>query len=159
MRFEASVSGKKGKIGRRTLLISLKRQSISNSTMKFTSVKSLLIVSTLVVTSAFGVNPSPALKKSNTGAIKPAFRKDSTFNSPLVRDPSIVRGGAVPGWAAYNNALDKKPLVTKAMTSLVGWALGDLLAQVRTTTFNLCRVISPLRLSFSRSSSVEDPLT
>jgi protein Mpv17 len=47
------------------------------------------------------------------------------------RDPLVVRGGAVPGWAAYNDALDKKPLLTKALTSLVGWFLGDLLAQVR----------------------------
>ncbi|EEC48438.1 predicted protein, partial [Phaeodactylum tricornutum CCAP 1055/1] len=34
-------------------------------------------------------------------------------------------------WAAYNDALDSKPLFTKAMTSLVGWGLGDVLAQVR----------------------------
>lgn len=33
--------------------------------------------------------------------------------------------------AAYNDALDKKPLLTKSMTSLVGWALGDFIAQVR----------------------------
>jgi protein Mpv17 len=42
----------------------------------------------------------------------------------------ITRGGAVPGWAAYNDSLDSHPLITKAMTSLVGWALGDFLAQV-----------------------------
>ena len=51
--------------------------------------------------------------------------------SPLFRDPTLVRGGAVPGWAAYNNALDKHPLTAKSCTSLVGWALGDVLAQVR----------------------------
>lgn len=55
--------------------------------------------------------------------------KDRAVGSPLFR--ADIRGGAVPGWAAYNKALDDKPLVTKAMTSLVGWALGDLLAQVR----------------------------
>ncbi|GMI20487.1 hypothetical protein TrCOL_g7399 [Triparma columacea] len=43
-----------------------------------------------------------------------------------------LRGGslaAFPGWASYNDALDKKPLITKSMTSLVGWALGDFIAQ------------------------------
>lgn len=53
------------------------------------------------------------------------------MSSPLFRDPTKVRGGAVPGWAAYNDALDKHPLTAKACTSLVGWALGDVLAQVR----------------------------
>lgn len=90
----------------------------------------ILFLSSCVVVSAFGVNPSPALTKTQSSVVKPAFRKDSAFDSPLFRDPARVRGGAVPGWAAYNDALDKKPLVTKAMTSLVGWALGDLLAQV-----------------------------
>jgi len=42
----------------------------------------------------------------------------------------LTRGGAVPGWAAYNEALDKNPLTAKAFTSLVGWFLGDLLAQL-----------------------------
>ena len=32
--------------------------------------------------------------------------------------------------AAYTNALEEKPLTAKALTSLVGWALGDILAQV-----------------------------
>mmetsp|Transcript_4943 Transcript_4943/g.7226 ORF Transcript_4943/g.7226 Transcript_4943/m.7226 type:complete len:240 (-) Transcript_4943:252-971(-) len=54
----------------------------------------------------------------------------SSSKSPLFRDPLKTRGGAVPGWAAYNQALDEKPLITKAMTSLVGWFLGDLLAQL-----------------------------
>jgi len=54
----------------------------------------------------------------------------SSSNSPLFRDPLKTRGGAVPGWDAYNKALDDKPLFTKAMTSLVGWFLGDLLAQL-----------------------------
>jgi hypothetical protein len=73
------------------------------------------------------------LKKSvgSSPAIKTAFTKDAAVSSPLFRDPTKIRGGAVPGWAAYNDALDKKPLITKALTSLVGWALGDLLAQVR----------------------------
>ena len=101
--------------------------------MKFSSI--LLIASTFLTASAFGVQPSrtSVTKKviGGTNTIATAFTKDSAVSSPLFRDPLKVRGGAVPGWAAYNDALDKKPLVTKAMTSLVGWALGDLLAQVR----------------------------
>lgn len=90
----------------------------------------LLVVSSCLAASAFGVSPNPSVKKA-VGAIKPAFRKDTVVQSPLFRDATKVRGGAVPGWAAYNEALDKNPLTTKALTSLVGWALGDFLAQVR----------------------------
>lgn len=74
--------------------------------------------------SAFGVQAPRAttISKSNNAASQ----------SPLFRHPEKLRAGAVPGWAAYNDALDKKPLITKAMTSLVGWALGDFLTQVRT---------------------------
>jgi len=90
------------------------------------------LLSLLLITataSAFGVSPNPAVTKSISTEMKPAFRKAD--KSPLFRDPTLVRGGAVPGWAAYNKALDESPLTAKACTSLVGWALGDLLAQVR----------------------------
>jgi protein Mpv17 len=95
----------------------------------------LLIASTLFVASAFGVThqQQTSLKtvRSTTSpdVTAPAFTKGAV-SSPLFRDAALTRGGAVPGWAAYNEALDKKPLITKAMTSLVGWALGDFLAQV-----------------------------
>lgn len=47
------------------------------------------------------------------------------------RDPVyMVRNRALVGWKAYNDALDEFPLVTKACTSLVGFMIGDLLAQV-----------------------------
>jgi len=99
---------------------------------------SVLFVSSFVLSSAFGVNPAPSVVTTKTTpttvkSVPAAFRRSAktAFDSPLFRDPSVVRGGAVPGWAAYNDALDNKPLFTKAMTSLVGWALGDLLAQVR----------------------------
>ena len=85
--------------------------------------------SSILAASAFGVAPSHSrqlLKKPSL--VSPLNKADA---SPLFRDPTITRGGAVPGWAAYNEALEKKPLITKALTSLVGWALGDLLAQVR----------------------------
>lgn len=91
--------------------------------MKLTSI---LVASSLLAASAFGVSPSKSLVKPGQSG----FRKDAAAASPLFRDPNLVRAGAVPGWAAYNDALDKKPLITKAMTSLVGWALGDVLAQV-----------------------------
>ena len=87
----------------------------------------LTLVSSLFAVSAFQPNPT----KKSAAAIKPAFQKDAASHSPLFRDPLQVRGGAVPGWAAYNEALDKTPLTAKAFTSLVGWALGDFLAQVR----------------------------
>lgn len=89
-----------------------------------------LILSFSFAASAFGVSSDPAFTKK-AAIVKPTtFQKDTAVASPLFRDPAVVRGGAVPGWAAYNQALDDKPLITKAMTSLVGWALGDLLAQV-----------------------------
>jgi hypothetical protein len=95
---------------------------------------SLLLI-TASTASAFGVSPNPAVTKSmsrvSDDVVKPAFSKSSATKSPLFRDPTLIRGGAVPGWAAYNKALDDSPLTAKACTSLVGWALGDLLAQVR----------------------------
>jgi hypothetical protein len=96
--------------------------------MKLTAILSL---SCLLAVSAFGVSPDTKLTKKALTVKPSAFAGSSAVTSTLFRDPTIVRGGAVPGWAAYNDALDKKPLITKAMTSLVGWALGDLLAQVR----------------------------
>jgi hypothetical protein len=97
--------------------------------MKLTAILSL---SCLLAVSAFGVSPDTKLTRKALTVKPTAFRQQdsSAVTSTLFRDPNSVRGGAVPGWAAYNDALDKKPLVTKAMTSLVGWALGDLLAQV-----------------------------
>lgn len=90
--------------------------------MKFVSL--LTLCYTVLSVSAFQPNPA---KKS---ALATGLRKDSAVQSPLFRDPLQVRGGAVPGWAAYNDALDKSPLTAKAFTSLVGWGLGDVLAQV-----------------------------
>ena len=104
--------------------------------MKLTAI---LVAPLLVATSAFGVTqPSSSVQKrvSQSPLTKPAFTNTlerssgAAEKSALFRDPSVTRGGAVPGWAAYNEALDKTPLTAKACTSLVGWALGDLLAQV-----------------------------
>ena len=81
--------------------------------------------------SAFAV-PSHTLttQRSTKLAALPKEPHPALSKSTLFRDPAKTRGGAVPGWAAYNKALDDKPLLTKAMTSLVGWCLGDLLAQL-----------------------------
>lgn len=91
----------------------------------------LLASASCLMANAFGVTPvSSGVKKVSTMPKAPVAFKTDSSSSPLFRDPSITRGGAVPGWAAYNNALDEKPLMTKALTSLVGWALGDALAQI-----------------------------
>mmetsp|Transcript_27378 Transcript_27378/g.75471 ORF Transcript_27378/g.75471 Transcript_27378/m.75471 type:complete len:235 (-) Transcript_27378:133-837(-) len=92
----------------------------------------VLVLSCSFAVQAFGVSSDPALSRKSALVQPTAFHKKEVVakNSPLFRDPAVVRGGAVPGWNAYTEALDKKPLITKAMTSLVGWALGDLLAQM-----------------------------
>lgn len=96
---------------------------------------STIIVSSCLAAQAFGV--SPVVSKSK-GLSKPALvsrksplrQQEASLTSPLFRDPTITRGGAIPGLDAYSEALDKSPITTKALTSLVGWFLGDLLAQV-----------------------------
>jgi hypothetical protein len=96
---------------------------------------STIIVSSCLATQAFGV--TPVVSKSK-GLSKPALltqksplrQKNAADVSPLFRDPLITRGGAIPGLQAYGDALDKNPITMKALTSLVGWLLGDLLAQV-----------------------------
>jgi hypothetical protein len=95
-----------------------------------------IIVSSCLAAQAFGV--SPVVSKSK-GLSKPALihksplrQKNVASSSPLFRDPTLTRGGAIPGLDAYSEALDKNPITTKALTSLVGWFLGDLLAQVST---------------------------
>ena len=40
------------------------------------------------------------------------------------------RGSMRRFWKAYTDLLDRKPIFVKSMTSLVGFALGDILAQV-----------------------------
>lgn len=42
----------------------------------------------------------------------------------------VGRGLTFPGWEAYNQSLDENPVITKALTSLTGWFLGDLVTQV-----------------------------
>jgi hypothetical protein len=102
---------------------------------------SLLFVSSVTLAAqAFGVTPTPSVTKS-AGASQVAFfpesalrKSSSAVASPLFRTEAALktRGGAIKNpWAAYNDALDDHPLTTKAFTSLVGWALGDALSQVR----------------------------
>ena len=99
-----------------------------------------IIVSSCLAAQAFGV--SPVVSKSK-GLSKPALiskksplrQKNAADMSPLFRDPTVTRGGAIPGLDAYSEALDKNPITTKALTSLAGWFFGDLLAQVSPDSF------------------------
>jgi len=97
------------------------------------------------MSNAFGVSPVTSIKRTSVAMPKApvAFKADAT-SSALFRDPTVTRGGAVPGWAAYNQALDDRPLLTKALTSLVGWALGDALAQIfiGSDPFNMKRFVT-----------------
>jgi len=98
---------------------------------------STIVVSSCLAAQAFGV--TPVVSQSKGLLSKPALvtrksplrQNGAAEVSPLFRDPTITRGGAsIPGLEAYSNALDEKPILMKALTSLVGWFLGDLLAQV-----------------------------
>lgn len=94
---------------------------------------STIIVSSCLAAQAFGVTPVVSKGLSKPALVQhksPLRQKNAADVSPLFRDPMITRGGAIPGVEAYSEALDKKPITTKALTSLVGWFLGDLLAQV-----------------------------
>jgi protein Mpv17 len=45
-------------------------------------------------------------------------------------------------WKAYTKMLDERPIIVKSMTSLVGFALGDMLAQVISgNSYNLMRTL------------------
>ena len=110
---------------------------------------SLIFAASTLSVGAFGFNAKNSVVSKNVGLQKPALvsplRTDSAAaSSALFRDPKVTRGGAVPGWAAYNDALEEKPLLTKALTSLVGWCLGDLLAQVRYHDFTSLEPYLPI---------------
>eukprot|EP00550_Attheya_septentrionalis_P006615 CAMPEP_0198291716 /NCGR_PEP_ID=MMETSP1449-20131203/9150_1 /TAXON_ID=420275 /ORGANISM="Attheya septentrionalis, Strain CCMP2084" /LENGTH=233 /DNA_ID=CAMNT_0043990395 /DNA_START=16 /DNA_END=717 /DNA_ORIENTATION=- len=109
-----------------------------------TKLFTVLLASSCLAVSAFGPTASKT-RTSSSPALVSGLRKTGTADSSvLFRDASVTRGGAVPGWAAYNDALDKSPLPTKALTSLFGWALGDLLAQIFITggAFDMKRFIT-----------------
>ena len=45
-------------------------------------------------------------------------------------------------WYSYNDMLDERPIFVKSMTSLFGFALGDILAQlIGGTSYNLFRTL------------------
>ncbi len=100
--------------------------------MKLTSI---IFATLAVAANAFGpVSQTSITQKAttaNTALVNGLRNKAPATTSSLFRDNSVTRGGAVPGWAAYNEALDKTPITAKALTSCVGFFLGDLLAQVR----------------------------
>ena len=109
------------------ILLFLQKKTLN---MKLTT---LIVTLSCLSAQAFGVSPrAPVSKglKSDPALVNSLRKQAPATKSALFRDTSLTRGGAVPGWAAYNEALDKNPLTAKACTSLVGWFLGDLLAQV-----------------------------
>ncbi len=107
--------------------------------MKLTTI---LVSASCLTAQAFGVSPRTFSKNVNNKAVVNNSLKNlaPASKSPLFRENAalLTRGGAVPGWTAYNEALDKNPLTAKACTSLVGWFLGDLLAQVSAIGFIMC---------------------
>ena len=96
--------------------------------MKLTTI---LVAASCLTAQAFGVSPRSNSVVKHIDVNSNTLRKQAPSTvSPLFRDAALTRAGAIPGWTAYNEALDKNPLTAKACTSLVGWFLGDLLAQV-----------------------------
>lgn len=99
----------------------------------------LVLASTMTFSLAFAITPVSVNKNTALHARLPLFGKSKSAS------PLSIRGGAVtvPGWKLYNDQLDANPLVTKSMTSLVGWALGDYLAQtfIGSAPFNMKRFI------------------
>eukprot|EP00957_Ditylum_brightwellii_P021993 1658820-Ditylum_brightwellii.AAC.1 len=105
---------------------------------------SILVASLGLAASAFGVTPTTQ-KKIHSGSASLSPLRTPAGSSALFRKAELTRGGAVPGWAAYNEALDKSPLTAKSLTSLVGWGLGDLLAQLfinKSAPFDVKRLIT-----------------
>ena len=90
----------------------------------------------------------------------PLIQSDIASSSPLFRGPT----SAVPGLQPYSDALDNSPIATKALTSLVGWLFGDLIAQVSLNMNQLqCHLLILSYLSnhpsvINRSSLREGPL-
>ena len=71
-----------------------------------------LLISFSFAVQAFGVSSDPAFARKQGLANTPTFHPNNkqvatSSRSPLFRDSSVVRAGAVPGWAAYNEALGK----------------------------------------------------
>jgi protein Mpv17 len=61
----------------------------------------------------------------NGNKIPPSGPLSAASSSADGDDQNIIKSA----WTAYNSNLDKYPIITKAITSMVGFALGDFLAQ------------------------------
>ena len=97
---------------------------------------SIILAASCLTAQAFNTQSPSLVKKTASNSVASGLRnKGPSSVSPLFRDASLTRGGAVPGWAAYNEALDKNPITANASTSAVGFFLGDLLAQVSLNDF------------------------
>lgn len=96
--------------------------------MKLTT---LILSISYLTAQAFNPTPQKSLSQvSSSNSVVVSGLRKAPISSPLFRDGSLTRGGAVPGWAAYNEALDKTPITAKSLTSFFGFFLGDLLAQL-----------------------------
>lgn len=80
------------------------------------------------------------------------FRRERLNRFPLTplyissqppKEPESDESKGLGLWDSYNKVLDEKPLATKAMTSLVGFLIGDVLAQASRA--------SPLQMTHSLS--------
>jgi protein Mpv17 len=81
-----------------------------------------------------GLNSGRGLGAGFGGATSGGFGFGGGNNGNKRRDASGAGSGgagnpASAAWAGYNRALESKPILTKALTSLVGFLIGDLLAQ------------------------------
>ena len=64
---------------------------------------------------------------TNVAAKKATLPKRSSIVGPRVPRGGGGLGGLGGLWEGYNNMLDEKPIQAKALTSLTGFVLGDLL--------------------------------
>ena len=80
---------------------------------------------------------------TNVAAKKATLPKRSSIVGPRVPRGGGGLGGLGGLWEGYNNMLDEKPIQAKALTSLTGFVLGDLLAQlyIEKGEFDLKRLV------------------
>jgi protein Mpv17 len=88
-----------------------------------------------------------ALVVCSTSALKPVPR--SSARSTALK----LRGGSVLGdvWTGYNDKLASDPILTKAATSLVGFSIGDVLAQTcvqKESDFDVKRLLQMAAFGF-----------
>ena len=81
----------------------------------------------LAQASARSIAPRAGLALRPAGLAPRSLAKAGAAPPPSLERALAVRGGGL--WGAYTQLLDDKPLITKMCTSLLGFTIGDLLAQ------------------------------